>query len=127
MLEACQNMTKEEKEKIVNGIAAVQKKVEKEEVEYSVEKEDIHMNIEKLLLDELGTVGGKLHTGRSRNDQVATDFHLYVRKQTENMIELLTEVQRSIVIQAEAHTDTIMPGYTHLQRAQPVLFAHHLL
>ena len=127
MLEACQIITKEEKEKIVNGLAAVQKKVDKGEVEYSVENEDIHMNIEKLLLDEIGTVGGKLHTGRSRNDQVATDFHLYVRKQTENMIELLTEVQRSIVIQAEAHTDTIMPGYTHLQRAQPVLFAHHLL
>src|SRR5699024_557211 len=127
MLEACQIITKEEKEKIVNGLAAVQKKVDKGEVEYSVENEDIHMNIEKLLLDEIGTVGGKLHTGRSRNDQVATDIHLYVRKQTENMIELLTEVQRSIVIQAEAHKDTIMPGYTHLQRAQPVLFAHHLL
>src|SRR5699024_9147215 len=69
----------------------------------------------------------KLHTGRSRNDQVATDFHLYVRKETENMIELIENVQQSIIEQAENELGTIMPGYTHLQRAQPVLYSHHML
>jgi len=127
MLADCGIIAQEEKETIIEGLKKVKQKVEAGEVEYSVANEDIHMNIEKLLLDEVGAVGGKLHTGRSRNDQVATDFHLYVRNQTENMIALLEAVQQAIVKQAKAHLDTIMPGYTHLQRAQPVLFAHHLL
>lgn len=127
MLANCGIIEQEEKEKIIDGLNAVEKKVEAGDVEYSVSNEDIHMNIEKLLLDEVGVVGGKLHTGRSRNDQVATDFHLYVRNQTKSMIDLLTDVQRSIIAQAEENMDTIMPGYTHLQRAQPVLFSHHLL
>ncbi len=116
-----------EKAEIIAGLNKVKAKVEAGEVEYSVSNEDIHMNIEKLLLDEIGPVGGKLHTGRSRNDQVATDFHLYVRKQTHVMIELLEAVQASIIEQATDNLETLMPGYTHLQRAQPILFAHHLL
>lgn len=120
-------ITDAEKDQIINGLKKVREKAINDEIEYSISNEDIHMNVEKLLLDEIGAVGGKLHTGRSRNDQVATDFHLYVRNQTETMIELITEVQKSIISQAEDHLETIMPGYTHLQRAQPILFAHHLL
>lgn len=127
MLAKCNIIEESEKDKIISGLNKVKERVEKGAVEYSVSHEDIHMNIEKMLLDEVGSVGGKLHTGRSRNDQVATDFHLYVRKQTYVMIELLEVVQHSLVEQAEQHLDTIMPGYTHLQRAQPILLAHHLL
>src|SRR5699024_4936623 len=105
----------------------IREKVAAGKVDYSVANEDIHMNIERMLIDEIGPVGGKLHTGRSRNDQVATDFHLYVRKQTKIMIKHLENVQRAIISQAKDNMDTIMPGYTHLQRAQPILFAHHLL
>ncbi len=127
MLADAEIITTEERDQIINGLQKIKKKVENNEVEFSVSHEDIHMNIEHLLIEEIGPVGGKLHTGRSRNDQVATDFHLYVRKQTENMIDLLTNVQQAIIVQAKDNLDTIMPGYTHLQRAQPVLFAHHLL
>lgn len=120
-------LTQEECDQIVQGLERIREKIEKDEVEFAIEHEDIHMNIERLLIDEIGSVGGKLHTGRSRNDQVATDFHLYVRKQTQKMIHLLEAVQKAILSQAEDHLETIMPGYTHLQRAQPILFAHHLL
>lgn len=85
------------------------------------------MNLEKLLTDEIGPVGGKLHTGRSRNDQVATDMHLYVKKKTQWVIQLIEQVQAVILAKAGENVDTVLPGYTHLQRAQPVSFAHHLL
>lgn len=127
MLADCEIITAEERDQIINGLNKIKQKVEEGQIEYSVSNEDIHMNIESMLIDEIGPVGGKLHTGRSRNDQVATDFHLYVRKQTEQMIELLEDVQQAIITQAKDNLDTLMPGYTHLQRAQPVLFAHHLL
>src|SRR5699024_367310 len=127
MLATCNIIKEEEKETIVKGLQTIKEKVSKGEAEYLVSHEDIHMNLEKMLIDEVGPVGGKLHTGRSRNDQVATDFHLYVRKETENMIELIENVQQSIIEQAENELGTIMPGYTHLQRAQPVLYSHHML
>ncbi|HLR40551.1 MAG TPA: argininosuccinate lyase, partial [Virgibacillus sp.] len=127
MLANCDIISIEEKDQIITGLKKIKEKVAAGEVEYTVANEDIHMNLEQLLIDEIGPVGGKLHTGRSRNDQVATDFHLYVRYQTKVMIDLLTEVQHAIISQAKENIDTIMPGYTHLQRAQPVLFAHHLL
>lgn len=127
MLADCGIISKKEKEQIQQGLQAIKEKVAAGEVDYTVANEDIHMNLEKLLIDEIGSIGGKLHTGRSRNDQVATDFHLYVRNQTKQMITHLEEVQQAVICQAEDHIDTIMPGYTHLQRAQPVLFAHHLL
>src|SRR5699024_7469411 len=123
MLATCNIIKEEEKETIVKGLQTIKEKVSKGEAEYLVSHEDIHMNLEKMLIDEVGPVGGKLHTGRSRNDQVATDFHLYVRKETENMIELIENVQQSIIEQAENELGTIMPGYTHLQRAQPVLYS----
>ncbi|PIB63887.1 argininosuccinate lyase, partial [Pseudomonas sp. 2822-17] len=117
----------EDAETIAEGLNKVGEKLEKGELEYSVANEDIHMNIEKFLIDEIGPVGGKLHTGRGRNDQVATDMHLYLKNHTEEIIELVKSVQGAILEQAEKNVDTIIPGYTHLQRAQPVSFAHHLM
>ncbi|MGP4060871.1 argininosuccinate lyase [Halobacillus sp. H74] len=127
MLGSCDIITVDEVKQIKDGLLTIEEKVKSGEVTFSVEHEDIHMNIEKLLIDEIGGVGGKLHTGRSRNDQVATDMHLYLREKTKGLIELLEAVQSSLVEQAETHVETILPGYTHLQRAQPVSFAHHLL
>ncbi|XZF76844.1 argininosuccinate lyase [Bacillus sp. AL-1R] len=127
MLGECGIIAINEAELIIEGLNKILKKVEKNEVQFSVENEDIHMNIESLLIEEIGPVGGKLHTGRSRNDQVATDMHLFLKNNTSSIIDLIEEVQNKIVTQAKKHVDTIMPGYTHLQRAQPVSFAHHLL
>ncbi|QZT34726.1 argininosuccinate lyase [Caldalkalibacillus thermarum TA2.A1] len=127
MLGECGVIAAEEAEQIKEGLLKIKEKIQTGEVQFSVEHEDIHMNIEKLLIDEIGPVGGKLHTGRSRNDQVATDMHLYLRKKINRFVQLLEEVQQAIIKQAEAHVKTILPGYTHLQRAQPVSFAHHLL
>ncbi|MGD6834014.1 argininosuccinate lyase [Sutcliffiella halmapala] len=127
MLGDCGIIAIEDANTIKEGLLKIQQKINNGDVEFLVEHEDIHMNIEKLLIDEIGTVGGKLHTGRSRNDQVATDMHLYLRKQTKSIIGLLNDVQKAIMEQAKANIDTILPGYTHLQRAQPVSFAHHLL
>ncbi|GGE29272.1 argininosuccinate lyase [Pullulanibacillus camelliae] len=127
MLGECGVLTTAEADQIEAGLKTVLEKIEKGEVEFLVEHEDIHMNIEKLLTDEIGPVAGKLHTGRSRNDQVATDMHLYLRAKTKEIIHLLVQVQTALVEQAANNIDTILPGYTHLQRAQPVSFAHHLL
>ncbi|MDG5787482.1 argininosuccinate lyase [Evansella sp. AB-P1] len=127
MLGECEIISSEDAEKIKEGLHKVKDKLEKGELEYSVANEDIHMNIEKFLIDEIGPVGGKLHTGRSRNDQVATDMHLYLKNHTNTIINLVESVQTAIVNQAEKNIDTIIPGYTHLQRAQPVSFAHHLM
>ncbi|SDN33704.1 argininosuccinate lyase [Alkalicoccus daliensis] len=120
-------VSEEEKDQIINGLKKVEEKIVNKEVEYSVANEDIHMNIEKFLIEEIGPVGGKLHTGRSRNDQVATDMHLYLKEHTEMIIELVEKVQEAVYAQAESNVETLIPGYTHLQRAQPVSFAHHLL
>lgn len=127
MLGECGIIPVEDAEKIADGLLAIQKKVASGSVDYQVAHEDIHMNIEKMLTDEIGPVAGKLHTGRSRNDQVATDMHLYLRNKTKHLITLIESVQEALVAQADEHITTILPGYTHLQRAQPVSFAHHLL
>lgn len=127
MLGECGIISTEEAEKIKEGLEKVRKKLKDGELQYHIEHEDIHMNIEKFLIDEIGPVGGKLHTGRSRNDQVATDMHLYIKNHTEKIVQLLETVQRAILEKAEEHIDTILPGYTHLQRAQPISFAHHLM
>jgi argininosuccinate lyase len=116
-----------EAEKIKNGLLTLKKQAEKDELSFSVKLEDIHLNLESKLTDLIGPVGGKLHTGRSRNDQVATDMHLYLRKQVKQIIQLLNELQSSLLEKAEHHIETVMPGYTHLQRAQPISFAHHLM
>lgn len=127
MLKKCGIVTENDADMIVDGLQSVANKIEHGEAELIEEHEDIHMNVEKLLIDEIGPVGGKLHTGRSRNDQVALDMRLYLREVVLELVQLLTDVQESLYKQATANVDTILPGYTHLQRAQPVLFAHHML
>lgn len=117
----------EESLQIKKGLQELKEKASKAELQYSVKLEDIHLNLESMLTEMVGPVGGKLHTGRSRNDQVATDMHLYLRKQTSVIIELVSEMQEALLKQAQEHVETIMPGYTHLQRAQPISFAHHLM
>ena len=112
---------------IIEGLEKVRKKIENNEIAFSAALEDIHMHIEDALGKEVGEVGKKLHTGRSRNDQVALDVRIYLKKETELIIDLLKGFQKSLVIMAQKHQDVIMPGYTHLQRAQPVLFSHHLM
>jgi argininosuccinate lyase len=101
--------------------------VRRGEVSFRIEDEDIHMNVERLLHERIGPVAGKLHTARSRNDQVALDMHLYLRDAIAAVRAGVRELQTALVQAAEAHLDVVIPGYTHLQRAQPVLFAHHLL
>jgi argininosuccinate lyase len=127
MLGKCRILPNEDVEKIKNGLLTLLEKAKKGELEFSVAYEDIHLNIEKMLIDEIGPVGGKLHTGRSRNDQVATDMHLYLRKRVTEIIALIGQLQKVLLEKAEKHVETIVPGYTHLQRAQPISFAHHLL
>jgi argininosuccinate lyase len=127
MLGECGIIPVSDAEQIKQGLLSIKKMVDANEVAFLVEDEDIHMNIEKLLIEKIGPVGGKLHTGRSRNDQVATDMHLYLRTKTTELIKLLEDVQQALTQQAKEHVTTLIPGYTHLQRAQPVSFAHHLM
>jgi argininosuccinate lyase len=127
MLGKCGILPMEDVEKITDGLLQVSRQISRGEMEFTIGNEDIHMNIEKNLMDLIGPVGGKLHTGRSRNDQVALDMHLYLRKRTVEFVALLNKLQESLIEQAKQHLDTIIPGYTHLQRAQPILFAHHLM
>jgi len=127
MLGECGILTEEEVSTIKDGLKRIERKINEGQLEYRVENEDIHMNIETFLHEEIGTLAGKLHTARSRNDQVATDMHLYLKKHTIDIISLLEDLQSAIVEQADQHIETILPGYTHLQRAQPISFAHHLM
>jgi argininosuccinate lyase len=127
MLGKCGIIGEDEAATIAEGLKKVAAMIDAGEVEFTVENEDVHMNVERALLEQVGPVGGKLHTGRSRNDQVATDMHLYLRARVVEIVELIAKVQEALLEQAKANVDTILPGYTHLQRAQPVLFAHHLM
>ena len=127
MLEKQGIISKEEAEKIIDGLNEILKEIEEGKFPWKIELEDVHMNIEKRLIEKIGNAGGKLHTGRSRNDQIATDMRLYVRYEIENILSLLKELRKAFYIQARKNLDTIMPGYTHLQIAQPVLYAHHML
>lgn len=117
----------EDAQEITNGLKQIQKEIEAGEFEFSRTLEDIHMNVEARLSEIAGPAAGRLHTARSRNDQVATDFKLWVRDQIDDIISLLSGLQLALVAQAEAHADTVMPGFTHLQTAQPVTFGHHCL
>ena len=114
-------------EQIVQGLKAVRQEIESGSFPWDASLEDLHMNIEQRLTQLIGPAAGRLHTGRSRNDQIALDLRLYTKQVIKDTIKGLREVQRSLVDLAEKHRDVVMPGYTHLQRAQPVLFAHHLL
>lgn len=127
MLGACGIISKEESAQIIEGLGRVRERIERGEVNFDIHDEDIHMAVEKLLREDIGAVAGKLHTARSRNDQVALDMHLFVREACAETVELCLKLQSALLAQAEANLDTILPGYTHLQRAQPVSFAHHLL
>ena len=112
---------------IVDGLTAIKQEIERGEFPFQPELEDIHMNIESRLIELIGEVGGKLHTARSRNDQVALDMRLFARDAIASTIEELADFQRALLALAEANKGVVIPGYTHLQVAQPVLLAHHLL
>lgn len=120
-------LTDDEFEAIAEGLVAIKAEIERGEFDWSIAREDVHMNIEARLIEIIGDVGKKLHTGRSRNDQVATDIRLYLRDELVAILAELKRLQSALVELAEQEADTIMPGFTHLQTAQPVTFGHHLL
>lgn len=120
-------LSQEEGQQIIDGLTIIQQKVANDELDYTVQNEDIHLNIESFLHEEIGPVAGKLHTARSRNDQVATDMHLYLKEKVQDILEKIHDLRKVLVTKAEENIETIMPGYTHLQHAQPISFAHHLL
>ncbi len=127
MLAANGLLTKEELAAIVDGLAAIESRIEEGSFDFKRELEDIHMNIEKALIDDIGPAGAKLHSARSRNDQIALDLRLFLRDQCDRFMDLLDEVRKGFVVLARKNMGHIMPGYTHLQRAQPVLISHHLM
>ena len=120
-------LTPAEGEKIRKGLERVQREIERDRFPFLASDEDIHMAVERRLTEKIGLLGGKLHTARSRNDQVVLDVRLYLREETQHIHKLLTALQKRLARLAKRHRDVVMPGYTHLQRAQPVLLAHHLL
>jgi len=120
-------LTRNECDLIVKGLESIQADIEAGNMVWSTALEDVHMNIEARLTDEIGNVGKKLHTGRSRNDQVATDIRLYLRDEIDAILAELKRLQTALLDLAEKHAETIMPGFTHLQTAQPVTFGHHLM
>src|SRR3989338_2906664 len=127
MLARCGIIKMAEAKRIVRGLKGIRREIEDGKFKFDISLEDIHMNIEKRLIDKIGPVGGKLHTARSRNDQVALDIRLYLRDEIGEIIKLIKILKKSIVRKARDNIDIIMPGYTHLQMAQPVLFSHYLL
>jgi argininosuccinate lyase len=126
-LERAGLLSREERQLIETNLKAIEQEIAKGQFDFKIGLEDIHMHIESALIARIGAVGAKLHTARSRNDQIALDLRLYLRNETEEIRSLLLNLQRSFVGLAGRYPDVILPGYTHLQRAQPVLFAHHLL
>ena len=127
MLASVGVLTDAEYQQIETGLEAIRSEVEAGEFQWSVTLEDVHMNIEARLTDKIGITGKKLHTGRSRNDQVATDIRLYLRDEIDHIASELSRLQQGLLTLASREADTIMPGFTHLQTAQPVTFGHHLL
>jgi argininosuccinate lyase len=120
-------LTEQERDQIIDGLHGVRADIEAGEFEWSVTLEDVHMNIEAKLTDRIGLTGKKLHTGRSRNDQVATDIRLYLRDEIDVIADEISRLQAGMAALALREADTIMPGFTHLQTAQPVTFGHHIL
>jgi argininosuccinate lyase len=117
----------EDADKIVEGLLGILADIEAGKIEFTIENEDIHMNIESILTERIGDAGKRLHTARSRNDQVAVDFKLYVKDEISQVMSLVKELMATLTDLAEANQDTVMPGYTHMQRAQPVTLAFHLM
>ena len=120
-------LTEAERDQIIQGLEEIRAEIVAGKFTWSVSLEDVHMNIEAMLTQRIGITGKKLHTGRSRNDQVATDIRLYLRDEIDAIAKELTRLQQGLLQVAEREADTIMPGFTHLQTAQPVTFGHHLL
>ncbi|MBR5613951.1 MAG: argininosuccinate lyase [Clostridia bacterium] len=120
-------ISKEDSELIVKTLGEILQDIEDGKVEFTIDAEDIHMNIETILISRIGDVGKRLHTGRSRNDQVALDARLYLRDESAELDKMLKDMLKTLLSIAEENLDTIMPGYTHLQKAQPITFAHHIM
>jgi argininosuccinate lyase len=127
MLAKCGIITDGEAGTIIQGLRQVEAEIERDDFVFDVRWEDIHMHVERRLIEVIGPVGGKLHTARSRNDQIALDMRLYLRDEISAILNDIRRLQRAVVDLAEQHLDVIMPGYTHLQRAQPIRLSHHLL
>src|SRR5690606_16531064 len=127
MLASVGVITQEDKTAIERGMARIQEEIELDRFEWSLDLEDVHLNIEKRLVELVGDAGKRLHTGRSRNDQVATDIRLWLRNEIDIAIDLLGQLRTKLARLALTHAATILPGFTHLQVAQPVTFGHHLL
>ncbi len=120
-------LTDAERDSIIDGLKTIQSEIEAGTFDWRIDLEDVHMNIEARLTDRIGVTGKKLHTGRSRNDQVATDIRLWLRDEIDLILAEITRLQKGLLEQAEREAETIMPGFTHLQTAQPVTFGHHML
>jgi argininosuccinate lyase len=127
MLAHCNIISTDECETIVQGLEAIREQIERGEFSWAVELEDVHMNIESALTEHIGDTGKKLHTARSRNDQVATDIRLFLRDEIGAIDAEIRRLQQGLLALAEAEADTVMPGFTHLQTAQPITFGHHLM
>ena len=127
MLGAQGIIPKEDADQIVKGLREIEEDVAAGKVEFELDAEDIHMNVEKLLIERIGDAGKRLHTGRSRNDQVALDCRMYVKDSAKEAASLMGELCQTLLTIAKAHLETIMPGYTHLQRAQPITLGHHMM
>jgi argininosuccinate lyase len=127
MLAKCNIISREEADQIKEGLSEIYRELQSGSFDLSISDEDIHMAIERALIDKIGPVGGKVHTARSRNDQVALDIKMFLKEVLVEIIQNLEELMLTIMEKAEASTDIIMPGYTHLQRAQPIPFSHHML
>jgi argininosuccinate lyase len=127
MLAKCGIISENEGAKICDGLAGILEDLQAGTIALSVDAEDVHMNVETLLIQRIGEAGKRLHTARSRNDQVALDVRMYLRDAAEEVLALLQDLQAVLLETAECHVETVLPGYTHMQRAQPISFAHHLL
>jgi len=127
MLGKCGIISADEAAEILNGLEEIRQGLESGSIDLKKDAEDIHMNIEKLLIEKIGETGKKLHTARSRNDQVALDIRMYLREEIHSILNLLTELEALLLDKAEEHAGTIMPGYTHMQKAQPVTLGHHFM
>lgn len=127
MLGKCNIIPKEDSDLIQSTLKEILADIEKGQVEFEIDAEDIHMNVEKILISRIGDVGKRLHTGRSRNDQVALDIRMYLRDEVQEIKQMLVSLENTLLDISEKNLDVILPGYTHLQRAQPITFAHHMM
>ena len=127
MLASCGIISQDDAKAIEKGLKEILQEIQDGKFQFSTELEDIHMNVEAALTEKIGDAGARLHTARSRNDQVALDMHMYMKKEVTEIMDLLIQFEQALLTMAEKHLKTLMPGYTHLQRAQPITFGHHML